>query len=291
MFELTKKYLHVILISERKDKREKQMRNKILYTLYALAFVVIAIILGKELFLSEERDYYTILRSVVTIAVSFRLLTKGNNPWRVNRKQYEKQYEKILPGAFQNDKKSYQKLLKAINLYNHDSYIEAERILDKLLAKCVTAKDYTSVLMFKALSLTDRGASDEAVETYKKLLNYDYGNSMAWSNLGSLYRGEGNSMEGITAVKNAILYDPSNAFAYNNLAAQYISTGDFELALKNALYAIELDSSQPVFMSNAAVAYKCLGDDKNAEKYCKLHATKGGDTKALREVLDSIGII
>lgn len=266
------------------------MRKKILYVLYALAFVVMVIILGEELFLAEERDYHTILRSVVIIAASFRLLTKGNNPWRVNRKKYEKLYDKILPGAFQNDKKSYQRLLKAINLYNHDSYIEAEKILDKLLTKCVTAKDYTAVLMFKALSLTDQGAGDEAIETYKKLLNYDYGNSTAWSNLGGLYREKGNSREGIAAVKNAILYDADNAFAYNNLAAQYISTGDFELALENALHAIELDSSQPVFMSNAAVAYKCLGDDENAEKYCKLHATKGGDTKALREALDRMTI-
>lgn len=265
------------------------MWGKIYKVLYVAAFLFLTGVLIYALFIAEEKDV-RLISKVGVIFVTYILHMLGLKRKRVpsNYKFYEKQYKDIVGGTFTDDKKSYRQLLQVAVYYNQNQYTKAYRLIDKLLKQCKCAKDYSAVYMFKALCLTGEKQTEQAMQTYEKLLQYDMGNSSAWSNLGLRYMQMGKTKEAHDAYANAILYDSQNAHAYNNMAYLYIGTGDVESALDYALKALALNGTLYQAMKAAAMAYMMLGDEENAEKYCKMYGVNGGNAKELRATLANL---
>ena len=260
------------------------MWSKIYKVLFAVGLLYVSAILIYALFISPEKDTRLISRASVVFITYLWYIVKRQSPPK-NLKVYETQYQDIVGGAFEEDKRSYKQLLQVARYYNQNRYKKAYRLIDKLLEKCVRTRDYTAVYMFQALCLEDENKLEESIQSYIRLLQYDMSNSRAWSNLGLRYMKQGKTGEAHDAYANAILYDAENAYAYNNMASYYVRTGEPEQALTYALKALELDGKVYQAMSAAAVAYKMLGDEENMEKYCKMYGVNGGNAKELRATL------
>lgn len=260
------------------------MWSKIYKILFAAGFLYVSGILIYALFFSQEKDARLISKATVVLFTYILYIVRRQRP-PSDHKVYEKQYQDIVGGTFEDDKKSYKQLLQVAVYYNQNQYKKAYKLIDKLLEKCRRTKDYTAVYMFQALCLDDENKLEESIQSYIKLLQYDMSNSRAWSNLGLRYMKQGKTKEAHDAYANAILYDSENAYAYNNMASYYVRTGEPEQALTYALKALELDSKVYQAMSAAAVAYKMLGDEENMEKYCKMYSVNGGNAKELRATL------
>ena len=265
------------------------MKRKIIIVLHCFVILVSITFLVYNLFFAEVVDYSRIAKAVVVLVSYFLAITgikRKESPF--DYKVYETEYKDILGGTFREDKKSYRKLLNVTVCYNRDQIKKAHKLLDELQEKCVEVRDYTAVYTFRALCFEQEGMYEQAIAAYEKIVQYDMTNSRAWSNLGLRYVEMGRDEEAFQAYSNAILYDSRNPYAYNNMAVYYVNTGEAELALENALKALELNSRLYQAMSAAAMAYKMLGDDVNAEKYCKMYGTNGGNYRELKGVLDTL---
>lgn len=266
------------------------MFGKIYKVIFGLAFAFIVVLLGYSLFFAEEKDIKLIAKatSLFIVYVVYMVRHRKGKKQPVNSDFYEKQYEDIIGGAFQEDRRSYKKLLHAIACYNRDEYNRAHKLLDKLVNKCKQIRDYSAVYMFQALCFVDEKKYDEAIAAYESLLRYDVSNSRAWSNLGMRYMEQGRMAEAKNAYSNAIMYNPDNAYAYNNLANCYIRMDEARLALDYAQRALRIDEGLYQAMSAASVASKMLGDEENAEKYCRMYGANGGNIQDLRLRLQQV---
>ncbi len=265
------------------------MNRKVLIVLNWIVLLGSSAFLIYNLFFAEEVNYERIGKGVVVV-VGYLLAMTGvkakESPF--DYKVYEAEYKEILQGAFSEDKKSYRKLLNVTVCYNRDQLKKAHKLLDDLLEKCVETRDYTAVYTFRALCFEAGGMYEQAIAAYEKVVQYDVTNSRAWSNVGTRYSEMGRDEEAFQAYSNAILYNSRNPYAYSNMAAYYVGKGEAESALENALKALELNGRVYQAMSAASMAYKMLGDDINAEKYCKMYGTNGGNYRELKEVLDTM---
>ncbi len=225
---------------------------------------------------------------IVAAGCIANMFRKDRKPAIQNYKKYEEAYKDILQGVFSEDKRSYNKLLKATFYYNNDKPGKMLKILNKLVNKCVRAKDYSAVYTFMALGFEEVGQYENVIAAYGKVLQYDMANTTAWSNMGLIYKMMGNAKEAYNSFYNAILYNPENAMAYSNMAHFYLESADPENALSYALKAIELNANVYQAMSTAAIAYKMLGDDENVEKYCMMYQINGGDSNKLKQYLATV---
>ena len=263
------------------------MWAKVYKVIYILAFFSIIGVLIYSLFIAKEQDTRLISKAAVVLVTYVVYMLRGQRA-PSSHKVYEKLYQDIVGGAFEEDKKSYKQLLQVAVYYNQNQYKKAYKLIDKLLEKCKRVKDYSAVYMFQALCLAEEKRQEETIQAYHKLLQYDMANSRAWSNLGLRYMELGRNKEAQDAYTNAILYDSQNAHAYNNMAFLLVGMGEVQQALDYALKALELDAKVYQAMKAASIAYKMLGDEENAEKYCKMYGVNGGDAKALRTALAKI---
>lgn len=256
--------------------------------LMKLIFVFIVIYLGYNLFIAEEKDIKRIGKLVslfITYMIYLLRSRREDKVYKQIKKIYEEKYKEIIGESFAKDKRSYKKLLQAIAHYNEDEFQKGHKILDKLLKKCKSKKDYSAVYMFHALGFADEGRVDDTIAAYEKLLQYDSANSRAWSNLGMYYLETGRMQEARMACSNALMYNPDNAYAYNNLGACYWQMGEPKQALDYALKAIGLNTTLHQAIGLAAMAYQTLGDTENAKKYCNMYGVNGGDARELQEKL------
>lgn len=267
----------------------KKVFGKVFDILIRIAFIFILVYLGYSLFIEEEKEGHRIVKLaglVVTYVVYMARDKKQKTAYKKVVKGYEEQYRDIIGEAFPKDKRSYEKLLQAIVYFNTDDFQKAHKILDKLLLKCKSNKDYSAVYMFHALSFGCESKMDDGIAAYEKLLQYDATNSTAWSNLGLGYMKKGRMEEARNAYRNALMYDPDNAYAYTNLCSCCLQLGDPQQAVDYALRALALDGTIRPAMSWAAMAYQMLGDEENAEKYCRMYGANGGDEQTMRKVLN-----
>ncbi|MBQ8514426.1 MAG: tetratricopeptide repeat protein [Ruminococcus sp.] len=262
------------------------MKTKIFFVLNILIIAGSAGILVWQFFFAQERDIKLIAKAAVLLVV-YLLAVLGIRRKRspLDYMVYEEQYKPFLGEAFRTDKASYRRLMAALTWFNRNKTDKAIGILNKLYASCASADDFSAVLFFKALCLEEKKQFQEAAACYEELLTYNTGHATAWSNLGILYQNMGKGQEAFRAFQNAVTHDPNNAYAHNNIASCYMKNGETEAALKSALRAIELNSKLYQAMGAASMAYKLLGDEENAEKYCRMYGSNGGNAAQLRDVL------
>lgn len=268
------------------------MKKYLTILLHVIVIGLTSTLLIYNLFFTEDTDYSRIAKCVVVLVSYIFGISRGERRRRRKTRRnypiYERDYKDIIGGAFNEDKKSYRKLLEAIDLFNHNESQKAQKILDKLVSKCVRTKDYTAVYMFKALCYEDEKMYEQAIESYQKVVQYDMSDARAWSNMGLLYKDMGRAQEAYDAYYNAITYNPEFPYAYNNMAHFLLHANEPEGAIHYGLKTLEINSKMHQAMSTLSIAYKMLDDEEYSEKYYKMYVLNGGNGENLRAVLNSI---
>jgi len=265
------------------------MKKVIIWVLNILVLGGAAAAIVYEVFFAEEMNMRMVVKAS-TVLLTYLLAIFG-----VIRKKsvfdytiYEDIYKDIIRKAFESDKRSYHRLMKAISLYNDDKYEAAIKVLDKLKPMCINYQDYSAVLMFKALCQTDAKQYHNAVATYEELLKMDHSNSRAWSNLGLAYTRINRTDLAENAYHNALAYDKNNAFAYNNMAVFYLNNGEPEKGLECAMEALRINNKMYQAISAAALCHAHLGNKEEAYRYCKMYGTNGGSAKMAKSLKENI---
>lgn len=268
------------------------MRKVIIWILNILVIGSAATMVIYEVFFAEEMNTKMLVKaSIVFLTYFLGMFGIVRKKSVFDYKVYEDIYGDIIRNAFENDKRSYHQLMKAISLYNDNKNQKAIEVLDKLKPMCSNYQDFSAVLMFKALCHKDFKQYNHVVATYEELLKMDHSNSRAWSNLGIAYTHIKRTDLAEQAYLNAITYDRNNAFAHNNMAVFYVDNGEPEKGLERALEALRLNNRLYQAMSAAAMCYAHMGNREEAYKYCKMYRANGGSVKdadALKEKVDSI---
>ena len=254
--------------------------------------ILLAIYLVYLLCFAKEKDVRSISKAGVLLVtyIAVFLGVKKRRPHSVPARVYQERYGDIVGDAFQNDRKSFKRLMQAIDDYNTNHFERAHRTLTVLGQTAHSHQESTAVLMFQALCYADEGLYARAAATYETLLQYDPCNSRAWSNLGRQYDELGKSEQAVHAYEEAIRCNPDNPYPYANLASLYIHAGRAEDAINAARKALARNTKLYQAMSALAVGYAMLGDREQSEHYLKLYALNGGDGKALKEYLDQISV-
>lgn len=243
-----------------------------------LLLVILLLILGMliyQLAFAREKDFKLISKGA-TLVVTYALAIAGIRLSPRSRmflyQRYAEQYQDILRDAFSQDKKSYRRLMQAIEAYNRDDFAKSRTILDILSEQCVTSRDTSAVLLFRALCDTEDHRPEQAIKTYEQLLKTDETNARAWSNLGLLYTESDRNEEAMAAYRKAITCDSHSAYAYTNLAALCIKLGQTSDAIEHAKHALAIDSTMYQAAYLAAQACAELGDQAQAAVYVKQFA-------------------
>lgn len=121
----------------------------------------------------------------------------------------------------------------------------------------------------KALELQKKENYKEASVAYKKLLQKNPSNALAWNNLGLIQQKLQNFDVAETCYLKALKVTPDDAQAYNNLAYLRFEQGDFREAEKTYLQAIEIQPDYPLTFSNLASLYKEQGKLYKAVEFYK----------------------
>lgn len=267
------------------------MKKKVEFV-FCIAFVLIVIELIYLSFFAEKRDMSLIIKYItlfITYIVYIVQDRRTNRTYKKMLKFYKEEYKDTIGDAFNKNRRSYNKLFDAIYFCNIGNGKKAHKILNRLVKKCKSKKDYFAVYLFQALCYEADGSLEEAIVFYEKSLQYDVGNSTVWSMLGVCYMEYNRMADAKVAYGNALMYNPDNGCAYCNLGDYYLRVGEPQKALDNALKALRIKPSLYQAMSLVAIAYKMLGDEENAEKYCKMYGANGGSAWKLREELQKIG--
>ncbi|MBQ8827170.1 MAG: tetratricopeptide repeat protein [Oscillospiraceae bacterium] len=262
------------------------MKKKFWTVLSIIVIALSTLFLIYELFVAETRDMKVVRRAVTLLIIYLGSLYRiSRRPSRFNRRLYEKNYAPYLGQAFRDDKKSYRTLMKAIGYFNADGSQKAIGYLYQLEEKCVSADDFGAVYFFMALCFDELDMEINTVECYEKLLMHKPSHSMALSNLGLIYQNKGQPEKAEELYRKAIEADPYNPYGYSNLANHYLRMGEPELALEQARKSMQLDLNVHPAISAAALACALLGMDEDAEEYCRLYGTHGGNSSELRKII------
>ncbi len=260
---------------------------RIIYIVILIAIIAIMIVT----IFRDPSDRKLLAKCASLIIVYIVAIVKLES-WRYSfaGRNYELKYQDLIGDAFTNNKSARKQLIKGIILYNDGKYDAAVSKFDNLRKDCIRPADYSAILTFRALCFSERHGYDEAIATYKELLNHAPDNSRAWSNMGMSYAKSGRTDLAADAYRNAIRANDKNAYAHTNLASLLLDTDEtkenLEEALKHAKTALQINATLQPALSMACQASARLGDDKGAQEYLHRFARAGGDWKALEEILD-----
>ncbi len=104
----------------------------------------------------------------------------------------------------------------------------------------------------------------EAVAAYRKSLELDEKQPVAWYDLGVAYATMDKSPEAVDAFSRSIALDKNSARTFNNRAAAYATLKQFEKATEDCTRAIELDPDDFLAWRNRGLARHDLDDLQNA---------------------------
>ncbi len=196
---------------------------------------------------------------------------------------YEATYREHIRSAFCEEGREKQKkqLLTGIAHYCRDEHVDAIKVLRGLLPECRKNDDYVITFLMIALSFTDQGFEENAIDVYYEALKYDDTRSTLWSNLGLLLKKKGKHSDSVNCYLNAVRNDPQNAAAWNNLANGYLTMGDWEKVIEPAQKALSIKENMYQAENALAIAHYAMGDREKSGEYRKLSALHGGDAQAI----------
>ncbi len=266
------------------------MKKKTAIIILCITLAVLVVGFGYDTYTKKEVSFKLLASIALNISVIVRLCTGNVSASFKQKAVYASTYKKQLRNAFSapGDKKYYNQLLVAIDLYNKDKYEDAIKKLTPLLNACKCKDDIVAVLIFIALSYEGAGAEEKAIDAYYEILRHDEEYSTAWSNLGLIFRKQGKHRDAIGCYLNAIKYDEHNAYAYNNLATSLFAIGDYRSAVEHAKTALEKKRDLYQAASTLALSYLLLGDKEESEKYYNIAITNGESKEKLDETMKNL---
>ncbi len=263
------------------------MKKRLLWLIVPIVLIIGTVVACLK---TGELPSLKLVLKMVYVCIAYCVVAfglKSRKP-KAGYKQYADAYKGIIGDAFAGNKSGYNKLMKAVALYNEDKNEKSVKLLNKLLPECASVQEKSAVLIFMGLNYSDSGRHNSAIECYEKLLKDDPKNSRAWSNLGFNYWSIGRTDVAAEAYCNAIEADPTNAYAYNNMANFWYQCGEYEDAITYAEKALGINSRLPQAMSVMALSFAQLGDEDNAVKYGKMYLASGGEVKDIIEKVHMI---
>ncbi len=242
----------------------------------AVGISVYGIVTGDEEIKNEIPRMIIVAISFATVIIK---IVTGNSGGRKRLSFYEQHYKNEVENAFFYEPKKKKKLLEATRLYDENKYKKALKVLGKLKNQCDCWEDSCAVGLFTGLCYTDMGQIEAAYNTYEELIDRVEANETVYINMGHLlqtvYHEEDRAIE---CYKKALQKNPKNAVAYNNIASLSFDTGDWEEAISSAKKALEINSKTYQAASLLAIMYACMGDDDASNKYFAV-AVSGGENK------------
>ncbi len=162
----------------------------------------------------------------------------------------------------------YESLLVAARLaLSNGHYAAALGLFNELFRR---NPDDQRVLMGRAVALQDLGQGEEAIDTYRRVLQIDPDNVSAMTNVLGLIKGE-DTASAIGALQKLREMYPANVAVTAQLGMLYGVAGDYSNAIKYLNMADALKPGDSVILYNRAVAYDHLGKtDKAAELYHRI---------------------
>ncbi len=144
------------------------------------------------------------------------------------------------------------------------------------------------MLFQEALELEQRGAAEDAIQAYLRVVEADPGFAGAHVNLGTIYFTARDYREAETCYKRAIEADPNYALAYFNLGNLYDEMGDRTAALLEYESALKLNANYADAHYNIALLYQASGQSLKAihhwKSYLKLDPLSPWASIARREL-------
>lgn len=237
------------------------------------------------IFFENPRDYKEISQ-YATLLVTFTIyfIKVKKKPVLYQKDDYEKMYKDVLDGAFAEDKRNYNKLIKCVDLYTYKKYKDAHTILNSLEQECVYNRDYIAVHAFRGLCYAGQNNDAQAIEEYKKVLEYDMSISDIWNNLGLCYLHQEDIKETYEALSKAIMFNTYNMTAYINMANYFHTFGKPDVALHYVNRALEYEPNNRDVLAWAALTYTKLGDAYQAKCYSDLYIKNGGSKATIRKM-------
>jgi len=116
---------------------------------------------------------------------------------------------------------------------------------------------------FLGIAYENLGHYSQAIEAYKKAIDFKKDFAKAWCNLGTCYAYVGAYAEATEAFKHALAGQPNFAKAWSNLGACYIELGQYSQAIKALKKAIRLKPDLAESWCNLGTAY---GERKDYQK-------------------------
>ncbi len=158
----------------------------------------------------------------------------------LKQQNYLASYRKIVGNAFSNDARALKQFAKALELYNQDKSRKAVDVLQKLLKFCQSNREYAVVYAFLGICYEEILYHELAKDAYVTSTTYHDQISTVWSNLGLMYKSDGNFAQATECFQKAISADENNAYPHYNLGALYYRQADNENALACCYRALQL---------------------------------------------------
>lgn len=106
----------------------------------------------------------------------------------------------------------------------------------------------------RGIELADRGWLDEAVNEFRKAIEFDPESAHAYDNLATVYAEKGRFVEALEAYLTAVKLEPQNPNTHHYLAS-FLSSRGFDASVAMYKKALELDSSFVDAHVNLALTY------------------------------------
>lgn len=217
-----------------------------------------------------QHSFFRFIILCASIIVLFaRLLFKEKRELSAIAKTYSEE----IGIAFKYDKRSKTTLLKAIKDFTTQRHLKCVKRLNKIYNKAETIPDRQAVELFLALNCEETEDTENAIATYKAILQENPANLTALNNLAVIYSRNKDYENAIRIATNAVNIG-QDPYAYNTLAVNYLKIFDFEKAKENAHIAFRLMPQLTESINSLAVACALSGDNE-AEKYIDLAVRSG----------------
>ena len=131
------------------------------------------------------------------------------------------------------------------------------------------------------------GRYSNAVEEFNKALRMQPAHSQAWANLAVAYENQGKPNDAITALSKAVKADPNNVTARVNLASMYANNNRLNQAISEYASLVKSGYTQPEVLVNYAKCLVTANRIDEAKKYF-IEAVSGdpGNVEAHWELAD-----
>ena len=164
---------------------------------------------------------------------------------------------KLDKTALQNE------LNKLLNLYNSKKLEESETKAEELIKKFPKVPGLKNIL---GLINSEKRNFINAIRNFEDAIKIDSNFSMAYINLGNVYKLQGRKDLAIKNYKIAIEKNPNSSMAYNNLGNIYKINNELNKSIDAYKAAIKIDPKQFVIHNNLGIAHKILGNFNDAKE-------------------------